>query len=382
MLPSDPLPITNIKRISPSVFSVLKSCKLKGVWASNHIPSLLPLSPNLHIGNIVHKTLQLSNMGKIRDKKDFDETWALLIRQEEEKMSGNWLEQALVPLSKTCIDFEVKKKFIEKNVLGSSHNISDKNAPCHYSPNTEMKEDGHNGQFEKWIESKDGIIGGYIDAIIPGMEGDILIDYKTGKIFERDDVRAGIREDYLFQLRLYAALYHQNNNRWPEKIEIRGLGDLIYDIDVDPKECIKALEDASSLFKITNALITESNRERSGESDRLANPSPNNCRYCQYRPLCKGYWATKQNLSEERWPFDVKGKILEKTLLKNGKTLLKIIPQDPGIEPIFIKGVQPDRHPIIGAVGDFVMICSLRPEMHSRNFQEGDLTTFYWISYG
>jgi hypothetical protein len=285
-------------------------------------------------------------------------------------------------LSETCLDFEVKKRFIEKNVLVSSHDSSDKNSSFIHSPDSKTKENGYSGQFEKWIESKDGIIGGYIDAIFPGTEGYILIDYKTGKIFERDDERAGIREDYLFQLRLYAALYHQNYDRWPEKIEIRGFGNLIYEVAVDPKECIKALEDALSLFKTTNALVTESNHGSVGEPDRLANPSPNNCRYCQYRPLCKSYWIAKQQKSEEGWPFDVQGKILEKTPLKNGSTLLKIIPVEPETEPIFIKGVQPKRHPIIGSVGDFVMICSLRPERYSKNFQEGELTTFYLITAG
>ena len=380
ILPSAPFPITNIRRISPSLFSVFNSCKLKGIWVSNYMPSLLPLPPNLHIGNVVHKTLQLSNLGLINDKREFDVTWTQLIHHEEEKMSSNWLERSLVPLSKTCNDYEVKKKFIEKSILESTHNVGEKDGLTIDSSNEKIYDGNRNGLFEKWIESEDGILGGYVDAIVPEPEGDILIDYKTGKIFENEDVKTGIKDDYLFQLRLYAALYHENYHRWPYKIEIRSFGELICQIDVDQKECLKAFDDAISLFKTTNALITESTEGTSGgRIDRLSNPSPKNCRYCQFRPLCKAYWAAKQQRSEEEWPFDVKGKVLENTLLKNGKILLKIIPPDPGAEPIFIKSVQPDRHPFIGSIGDNVMICSLRPERHSKNFQEGELTIFYLI---
>ena len=65
-------------------------------------------------------------------------------------------------------------------------------------------------RHEVWLESKDGLIAGAIDFVGFTDRGIVIRDYKTGQVFEGQE----IKPDYSVQLKLYAALYADSKGEW------------------------------------------------------------------------------------------------------------------------------------------------------------------------
>ena len=306
------LPLGPLKRISPSQLPLFNQCKLRATWSSNHAQALLPLVPSAHLGIVIHKVLEKAERGEIVDDKSFFSGWDDCVNQEENKMSCSWIEQHLVPLEKSAIYYEVKKQqcllMVRELASITSHSRAKTNSD-------------KRALHEVWLQTSEGKAGGYVDAILPSSEGDVIVDYKTGVIAEPDLITSGqgIRSDYQIQMKLYAALYNSMFGKWPASIELIGLDGVSHPIFFQPEECLELLDDALELLSEVNSMI--STESRSIVLRRLASPSPVACRFCLYRPCCPSYWQ-KRSEQEGDWPHDTRGKLKE--IKKLGNILLMI----------------------------------------------------------
>ena len=104
-----------------------------------------------------------------------------------------------------------------------------------------------------WVESKDGLVGGFIDYVYNLKEGPVICDYKSGNIF--DESSSNVKPGYETQLRLYAALYHTTTGIWPARLEIVPLQGTHVEVRFEPDECVQLLEDAILTTKRINSLI-------------------------------------------------------------------------------------------------------------------------------
>ncbi|SDO58350.1 PD-(D/E)XK nuclease superfamily protein [Paenibacillus sp. yr247] len=64
---------------------------------------------------------------------------------------------------------------------------------------------------ERWIETPDGKLGGYVDKIVHTSVGYEIIDYKTGEVKGQN----GIKTEYSTQLMLYAGILYESSGEWP-----------------------------------------------------------------------------------------------------------------------------------------------------------------------
>jgi hypothetical protein len=88
------------------------------------------------------------------------------------------------------------------------------------------------------------------------------------------------------QLLLYAHLVGAQTGDLPKRIAIEDASGRRWEEPVDPDDVqatIQELERARSKYEGTAAL---------GDFTALAQPSPDNCRLCPYRPVCRPYWST------------------------------------------------------------------------------------------
>ena len=369
MLPPMP-PFKPLERISPSQFPIFRKCELRATWSSCHGQAVLPIPPSAHLGIVIHKILEKAGKGEITEDGSFNSAWVSCVQQEENKMSCSVIEKHLVPLEKSVRNYEVKKQQCLLMVR--------KMAPTTPHPSA-IADSRKRAAHEVWLQTPDGKVGGYADAIMSTGADDVIIDYKTGAIVESGHEASGseVRYDYQIQVKLYAALYNSMCGKWPASIELAGLDGVYRAIPFRQEECSGLLDEARELINRINSVISSERESYAIVLRHLASPSPEVCRFCLYRPCCPAYWEKRETEPEGEWPYDAKGKLKEIKKLGNGLMLIKLIPDLQKSNIITVRGLHPDRHPALNKTPDEVSVFSMIPGKVPGSYGEGHLTTIY-----
>ena len=367
------MPIEPLKRITPSRFSAFNECKLKAILQSNRADALLPIHPSAHLGTVIHKIFEKSSGGEITGDDDFKSAWASYVQEEEAKMNLSWMDKHFVPLEKSVQNYEVKKQ----QCLLSVRNMIPSQL-LHY----EITDNFHITKSEEvWLQTPDGKVGGYADAIMSTDAGDVIVDYKTGSIIESENNSSepSVHENIQLQLKLYAALYNSMYAKWPVSLKVVGMNGESYEIQFDEDECSDMLVEAGQILKEINSTIMNKAESYEMMLNLLASPSPQICRFCSYRPGCIPYWKQREVKQEIDWPYDVKGIVVDKKRLGNGLILITIMP-DGQSKVIKVRGLHPNKHPVLDNSYDKVSIFSMIADNVPNNYKEGLFTTIYSMS--
>lgn len=348
-------PLKPLPRISPSRYLSLQQCPLKEIWASSRQP-LLPCYPAAYLGTAIHGMLELAFQGRITNREEISEAWNNEIERLEKEMLTIPVEKHLIPLQMSVFNFEVKKLLAFKMICSLFGDIP------------RRKSGGSKSSAEDWVQTPDGKVAGRIDLVKESDEGIEIVDYKTGPL--SDDTSPGKpKEEYLLQVKMYAALYHAMHGVWPVKLSLTGLDQESVSIDVDSKECSNLLKEAEKSLDDINELI-----ESGLTPEDFAQPSPDACKFCLYRPACKKYWESRRD--DSHWPADAKGRIKEKTLLANGCFRI-VIESDE--RDIAIRGLSAERHTFLKNDIKTVLFCSLGHDTSEGHYVEKLFTTGYGL---
>ena len=294
------------------------------------------------------------------DEDAFQKLWDQCVHEQEEQMSKSWFERHLVPLSVTAQDFHLKRS---QCLLLLQARISVTQG---------KKPDASKSLHEQWLQSNDGLVVGIADEIRFEGQGATIVDYKTGNIFGQS-IETEVLSEYKEQLKLYAALFHEEHGGWPYELIVVSLDGKSHQIDYEENECLTLLEESKSMLHRVNSII-EANEKA---PLKLASPSQTNCRYCLYRPICEPYFLTRQGDSTEGWPNDAWGIIAEKKMLRNGRLKIVLTPLS-GTSQINIRGLQLERHAALDAFQK-IGVFSLYSDNSENNYKEGQFTTIYGI---
>ena len=354
---SIPLELKPLLRISPSRYSALQACALREIWAAGQQQPLLPNSPSARLGMIIHKLLQLAFSGKLIDENSMLNHWDEEERNQEQQMQINSLEKHLIPISNYSNNYKTKQSMtfnmIRPLIITNQKHMY-----------TTLK-----SQTELWVQTVDAKVGGRIDLVRHNDEGVTICDYKSGEIIESELTGDIIKKEYQNQLKIYAALYYLSNNIWPDRLLLIGLNQDEYEVPFVKEECLILVEKAKEYLNELNERILSGKRE-----DTFACPSPENCKFCQYRPACVRYWGSKQD--QNGWPTDFEGTVVMKNFLGNG--LLKVALKNDDVD-IIIRGLSPERYPFLNDGFIEVMFCNLQKETVQGCFKETHLTTGYGL---
>lgn len=353
-----PTPLKPLLRISPSRYSALCACALREIWAANGNAPLLPISTMARLGMIIHKLLELALSGQIPDENTMQGHWQEEVRRQEQEMKNNLLEKHLVPLAKHTNNYRVKQIMTYNMVRPLFREIVSYTSIAK-KPVTEL-----------WVQTEDGKIGGKIDLVKYTDEGICIVDYKTGIIVDSDQHGGLIKEEYQKQLKIYGALYHLSHGIWPNRMVLIGLDQRQYEVAIDKDECKSLVASAISYLDNINARINTGM-----DADTFAVPSPENCRFCTYRPACKKYWIQKDG--QNGWPTDFIGSIKEKKLLGNGSFKIELENEE---ERVTIRGLSPERYTFLNDGCSKMMFCNLRKDAILGYFRETPMTAGYGLS--
>ena len=287
-----------IKRISPSQFYSMKNCAYKSLLAEAFDKKpLLPVSPNAYFGTVLHKMLELIAKGVVKNEDSFNTEFDKQIKIVEDDLQKNGFD-FFIPLQKKLKNFGLKKIQLKKHLREEPEQSANSNDIKFHS--------------EKWLQTKDNLIGGKIDLIIENGNYVEIIDFKTGAITQNcfDDegeTYSDIKEEYKKQLKLYAYLYFENTGVFPTKLSLVDLAKQKFEVEFTDNECKAISDEAKNLLNRTNECVKNNSFS--------ATPRETNCKYCLFRPACSFF----QKKLETDFSFnDVLGRIEDVKKFLNG----------------------------------------------------------------
>ena len=372
------LMLNQIRRISPSRYSSMRTCLLREAWASSGNDFLLPPSPVADLGTAIHQLLENAGRGRLGEatKKQVSEAVSELIDNIEKQMLKSPIRRQLVPLSKTIPDYEVR-------VLRACKEAGD--IAREYKKTLGSSEPDAKSRigFEVWIETADGSVGGFIDLVMRDEKGIILVDYKSGHVLEGKDGSCEIKVGYKEQMMLYAAMFYEKYGEWPRRLNIVPLQGQALTVRCVSDSALDLLGSARAMFLKANELIADV-QTGTAQLSELASPSPDSCSFCLYRPGCQAYWTVRGNNPTKKWPNDMRGNLREIATLRNG-TYCLIVDSVP-LERRDLARVRNInsliyRHPIMADLrnGIQIGIYCLRILPGTADFAETERTVIYHV---
>src|SRR5690606_18117350 len=97
------------------------------------------------------------------------------------------IEKHLVPLSRSVNQYEIKKRLLFKK---ASSMLANSKSNWYADSNSKTG-------VERWFETSDRIVGGFVDKVTLRNNGYEIIDFKTGSVI--DKFTHEIKEEYKYQ---------------------------------------------------------------------------------------------------------------------------------------------------------------------------------------
>jgi RecB family exonuclease len=300
-----------IKHVSPSRAAALLACSLSEAFRASNSAPRLPTHPRAHFGILAHTFLRDASRGLFSEMSEFalKEVWRSRVKSYEEGLGRSNTGAAVLPLMRSCRDFEV-------NSLRLIRSVATYVLRAPRSPGEDQKRQS----TEAEAASIDGKIVGRLDRIA-WQNGELFVtDIKTGKT---SDPNGRLRKELRIQIMLYGYLVHEKFGQWPRILRVLPLHGDPVEVNASPSEITSLANGMRQALEKANSHIGEILAGRRQETD-LASPSPEACRYCSFRLTCDAYWAAKQKHSNQGWPRDLSGSITAIIPLGNAITVTEI----------------------------------------------------------
>jgi RecB family exonuclease len=266
---------------TPSLFSALSNCFLQAAFRSD--ASYITFQPPaMRLGIACHALLERIARGTLLDlspdvwQDGLERIWQEEIHKQESQLLASIAERHFGQ-AETWPKYALQKArvFIRANKLLS------------YQYEHWQGGQGHRrSSSEQSYHSYNGLLRGRADMVYESSLGVELVDYKTGNIFDHDEIgNVAIRESYKQQLHLYAAMHHDCTGVWPVRGHLVPLTGEPVTIDIDPAVAEKLAQSALQQMAEFNECVSKATRRA-----ELATPSISACHYCSYKAHCSAFW--------------------------------------------------------------------------------------------
>ena len=269
--------LTQLERVSPSLAEVLRICPLQALLSRAHGADLYVLgNPKAWLGTAYHAVLEHVASEPIGSAGNdpIEEVWGQAVKALGSKMCVHPLNKRFGPPTGwpgyyvALAGMRIRASEICRRPRAVALHKAQGRTAC-----TSVR--------EELFAACGGRLVGRPDLI----EGDEVIDYKSGTVYEKSGNEPSVKGGYIRQLRLYGFLVHANLGRWPTKgILLPMLGERV-EIELTPQACEDEASAAITLFNSVRAKCESASRP----SD-LALPSPEACSWCSYKIICSAYW--------------------------------------------------------------------------------------------
>lgn len=267
--------MNEIKYISPSTFYYWEKCPLQAVLSKlPESKDFFPKNPDADLGSLIHKFYEKQNDWKIDSLEEFNLKWNYEINELNKHYKENDLQVIYFPIQWHASYYTVKKMLLCNNLINKPVYINANSSEFQYL-------------YEQWINND--VVGGRVDLLIK--ENGVVrqvIDFKTGKIFEKSGKTIKIKEIYKQQLALYSSIILESQDFLPE-LYIEQMSGRRFRVDIDMNYIQELKNRARDLKSKINGTIQNNTIESLGVCNT------ENCEYCFHRQNCDQYKNTFMN---------------------------------------------------------------------------------------
>lgn len=253
----------------------LSQCFLQFAYSRDERFSTVLRRPNTYtsLGLTAHRLTEAVWQGDFTHAEDdeiramLNSAWEGLVEKEYEKLRQRWPDRE-VPVPKEWPFYSITRAKTIRRVLAEIARHQQQ------APNFDQH---HTSWIEKEFVDEELQLKGIPDRVITQQDGFYVFDIKTGHSISE------ISTPYRRQLLLYAHLVAQNTGLKPLAIAIiRAGGETIWE-NISSQDIQNCLDEVKTTIK---AFLNT----KSEEILSTASPSPNVCRFCDYKVVCKAYW--------------------------------------------------------------------------------------------
>lgn len=354
-----PIMYKKVKRISPSQFYSALQCPYKMVLAEAYCyKPLIALSPNTYLGSVLHYLIELITKKVIIDLPTFEQYWTDAIQKKEMELKMEGLHN-LTPLKNHVKDFGLKKEYLLQMIMTRSIGSNPRGGNSRYKSEMPLFDDT-------------GKVYGKADLVYAGDDHIDIYDFKTGNITqealnENGETVQLIKEEYEYQLKLYAYLYFLRTGKNPDNLYLVALDKKKVNIPFTPENGEKIYKKALDLLdKLDNGLVSET-------LESQACCSVSNCTFCMYRPACKHYkrWMNGQ----QDVTNDISGVLSAFKVFPNGNACAYIM--DGGNNRIVSGFNQKDEASFNLNINKCLVFYNVKKDKNSINLTATKFTTIY-----
>lgn len=261
-----------IKYISPSTFYYWERCPFQAVLSKlPESKGFFPKHPDTDLGSLIHKFYEKKDKWNIDSFEKFNSKWNCEIDELNKSYLNNDLQKVFFPIQWHASYYAIKKLLLAKNLMIKK-------------ADTKIQDSEFQYLYEYWINSD--VIGGRIDLLIKKNDTVTqIVDFKTGKIFEKHGNTIKLKEIYKQQMALYSSVILEKQDFLPE-LYLEQMDGKRVPVEVDLKYIKELKQRAKQLKnKINSAILNNT-------TDDLSVCNTENCNYCFYRQNCKPYKRT------------------------------------------------------------------------------------------
>ena len=363
--------LKTLHRLSPSLANTLRQCRLRAATDNdNSYNDLKRPHVSSSLGSVCHLLFQDVNNGMFDDLSALDASAIKLrlaaefdkrVLDARDELVESW-DTIEVPDPQRWPGYQMARvrilRYIAQKVV--------RRAGYSYTVNSISSDS------ESWISSTDGMIVGRIDLVEQTENSVELIDLKSGQTNGSGEAEE-IRPEYKEQLMLYAYMWNENNGNWPDKLSVQTLDGNRISFSPSPDECLLVAREATALLRELNEEV-----ENGVSPSQLANPSPDNCKYCPYQGGCDPFLeAIKESWDwykkcvygcVQEWGSEGQQSHLDLTVLR-GNTGKECV-------SVRVLGIREDMH---FQAGDLVSIVGALPTLSEDNLRASwDTLVWRW----
>lgn len=268
--------LTPLGRTSPTLWSHMRLCALRGAFAASPAAASLVLhDPRAWLGTAFHKVMEAAARPGTTEAAA-ERAWAAAIAEAVTAAASHPLDARYAAPDRWPGYFLVRQR-----ALASAQRIIAGNAASQRKAAAGSATPGSGASAERLLLARGGRLAGRSGRF----DGRVLTEYKSSIPDPAWRGADAILEGFRRQLRLYAAIIADALGRWPAQGRIVAASGQTMDVPLDPRDCDAEASDALAALDDLNQQLAAG-----APASTLAQPGEQACAGCPFQALCPSFW--------------------------------------------------------------------------------------------
>jgi hypothetical protein len=265
--------LTPLARTSPTLWSHMRLCSLRGAFASSRaVDRWILHDPRAWLGTAFHKVMEASRRPSATAATP-EEAWAAAVREAAAAAAHHLLDARFAAPERWPGYFLVRQRALSsaQDVIAANIGGARPSAP---------RQEGVSAT-ERVLQARGGRLIGRLDRF----DGRILTEYKSSMPDPAWRGAEAVLEGFRRQLRLYAAIIAEAIGRWPIQGRVVAASGQTMDVPLVPAACDAEASAALAALDELNLGLASS-----AAPETLARPGEDSCGGCPFQALCPAFW--------------------------------------------------------------------------------------------